>query len=279
MPQEASVEVQSSKRKVIRAESEETQDYVRGDSGHQPGRSRAGRKDSSENALKGFGKLVRRWQWMISGNLQKSTDFLRRIIAPVDGMGGVTLSYVCPHCNCFPLDDHIWWVSTGRGDGNNRKKKHCNWWCAACGGQCEWRALDRILVVQIGVNANEAKVYKAHAAPLGLCDNVIHALKLLANQQKDGDSPIQSIVTGLHERSRRDIMDGLRRFVQADNHSSVGVGDLHQGTSSLQVRKPQFSEAFPEATIREGADELTLRADEVGTQRTFIDTTHIELER
>ena len=49
-----------------------------------------------------------------------------------------------------------------------RKKKHCNWWCAACGGQYEWRAPNRILVVQIGVNANETKVFKAHAAPLGL---------------------------------------------------------------------------------------------------------------
>ena len=53
--------------------------------------------------------------------------------------------------------------------------------------------------IQIGVNASEAKVFKAHATPLGLCDNLINALKLLANQQKDGDSPIQSIVTGLHE--------------------------------------------------------------------------------
>ena len=68
---------------------------------------------------------------------------------------------------------------------------------------------NRILVVQLGVNVNEAKVFKAHAAPLGLCDNLINAVKLLANQQKDGDSTIQSIVTGLHERSRRGIMDGL----------------------------------------------------------------------
>ena len=68
-------------------------------------------------------------------------------------------------------------------------------------------------MVQLGVNANEAKVFKAHAAPLGLCDNLI---KLLANQQKDGDSPIQSIVIGLHVRSRRGIMNGLRRFIQAD---------------------------------------------------------------
>ena len=31
--------------------------------------------------------------------MRKSTDFLRRIITPADGMGGVTLSFVCPHCS------------------------------------------------------------------------------------------------------------------------------------------------------------------------------------
>ena len=66
-----------------------------------------------------------------------------------------------------------------------------------------------MLVVQLGTNANEAKVFKAHAAPQGLCENLINALNLLANQQTDGDCPIQSIVTGLHERSRKGIMDGL----------------------------------------------------------------------
>ena len=189
--------------------------------------------------------------------LRKSTDFLRRIIAPVDGMGGVTLSYVCPHSNCFPLGDYMWWVSMGHGDGNNRKKKHCSWCCAAWGGQHEWRAPNRILVVQLRVHANEARVYSAHAALVVLCDNLISALKLLANHQKDGGSPIHTIVTGLHERSRRGIMDGLRRFIQADNHSAVDVGDVRQGTRSLHVQKPQFSEAFPEAAIREGAGEST----------------------
>ena len=42
--------------------------------------------------------------------------------------------------------------------------------------------------------------------------------------------------------------------------------------------RSRFSEAFPEAAIRE-ADELTLRADEVGTLRAFINTDHIEFER
>ena len=66
-----------------------------------------------------------------------------------------------------------------------------------------------VLVVKIGVNANEAKAFKAHATPLGLCDNLINALKLLTNQQTDGDSPIQSIVSGLHQKSRRGIIDWL----------------------------------------------------------------------
>ena len=33
--------------------------------------------------------------------------------------------------------------------------------------------------------------------------------------------------------------------------------------------------AYPEAAIREGADELTLRADEVGTLKAFINVTTV----
>ena len=126
-------------------------------------------------------------------------------------------------------------------------KKHSNWWCAACGGQYEWEAPNRILVRQLGVNANEAKSVKAHAAPLGLCDNLISSLKLLANQQKDGDSPIQSIVTGLHERSREGIMEGLRSFIRKDNHGALDVGHSRKGIMPTRVRKPKFSEAYPQA--------------------------------
>ena len=39
------------------------------------------------------------------------TDYLRRIISPVGGQGGVTMSYLCPHGNSFPLEDYLWWVS------------------------------------------------------------------------------------------------------------------------------------------------------------------------
>ena len=72
---------------------------------------------------------------------------------------------------------------------------------------------------------------------------------------------------------------GLGASSKQRSHSAVDVAGLRRGTKSLPVHKPQFSEAFPEETMREGADELTLRADEVGTQRAFINTEHIELER
>ena len=53
-------------------------------------------------------------------------------------------------------------------------------------------------------------------------DNLINALKLLSNLQRDGDSPIQSNVTGLHERSRKGIMDGPRHQpTTPQNHSQT----------------------------------------------------------
>ena len=44
--------------------------------------------------------------------------------------------------NNFRLEDYVWWVSAG--------KKHTSWWCAICGGKYDWRAPNRMLVVQTG---------------------------------------------------------------------------------------------------------------------------------
>ena len=56
--------------------------------------------------------------------------------------------------------------------------------------------------MQLGTNEDEAQVFRARAGPEGLCENLIRALKLLANQQKDGDgdSPIQNIIMDLKEK-------------------------------------------------------------------------------
>ena len=71
-------------------------------------------------------------------------------------------------------------------------------------------------------SASQAKVFKAHVAP-GLCENLIDALRLLANQQKDG-SPIQSIVTSLRERTEKELfMEGLRNFSKVDSLCALEV--------------------------------------------------------
>ena len=71
------------------------------------------------------------------------------------------------------------------------------------------------------------------------------------------------------------IVDGLRKFILVDNQEAVTVGELDQNVESRKVVKPKFTTDFPEAVVREGADELTLRADEEGALRTFIVTTNV----
>ena len=94
-------------------------------------------------------------------------------------------------------------------------------WCAICGEKYGWRAANRLLVVQTGESVNQAKVFRAHAVPQGLCGNLINALKLLANQQEDGDGLIQNIVTNLGEESRQGPTEGSRNFKQVDNHRAL----------------------------------------------------------
>ena len=73
------------------------------------------------------------------------------------------------------------------------------------------------------------RVSKRMRVPQGECENLINALKVLANQQKDGDIPMQSVVTGHCERRRKGIMEGLRNFIKVDNHCSLEVGHLKEG--------------------------------------------------
>ena len=103
----------------------------------------------------------------------------------------------------------------------------------------------------------------------------MNALKLLANQQKDGDSPLMRVVQGLQERSRLRVMDGLRKFIMVDNHEAVTHGELDMDVESRKVVKPKCTTDFPGSVVREGADELTLRADEEGALGTFVDTTNV----
>ena len=69
--------------------------------------------------------------------------------------GGVTMSYLCPHCDSFPLEDNVWCVSVREGRNN--------WWCAICQEKYDWKQSNRLLVVQTGESVNQAKVFRAHA--------------------------------------------------------------------------------------------------------------------
>ena len=68
-------------------------------------------------------------------------------------------------------------------------------------------------------------------------------------------------------------MDGLKSSIKEDNHRAVNVGHLRKG------RKAKFNKAYPEAAIREGADDSTLRAEEVKTLKARINIDHIEENR
>ena len=106
--------------------------------------------------------------------------------------------------------------------------------CGLC-RPVRWRAPNRVLVIQDSVDPREAKVFRSHAAPQGLCANLVNLLKLLTNQQKYGDSPVENIVTGLWEKSRKGIKDGLWKFIEVDNREAVNVGGLRQGIKSVMT--------------------------------------------
>ena len=80
---------------------------------------------------------------------------------------------------------------------------------------------------------------------------------------------------GIRER----LTNGLREFLKIDNHRALEVGHLSEDLGSLEVRRAKESEGYPEMTVRESPDELTLRAEEVETCKSYINVDHIEKER
>ena len=73
-------------------------------------------------------------------------------------------------------------------------------------------------------------------------------------------------------------MEGLRNFTEVDNHSALDVGYLKEvrGPFRYEGRK---SKVGPEVSIREGPEELTLRTEEVGSQKSCINVDHIAQDR
>ena len=115
---------------------------------------------------------MRARQSIVQEILRTRTDLLRRIIVPVEERRGITLPYVCPHCHQFPLEDYIWWFFFRDTERSN-----------ATGGV--WRAeASTNGRPQIESWSNKAQVFRAHAAPQGVSNNLISALRPLANHRK-----------------------------------------------------------------------------------------------
>ena len=92
-----------------------------------------------------------------------------------------------------------------------------------------------VSVIQDGADPSVAKVVRAHSPPQGARENLVCALKLLATVQAGGDNLVDTIFEG--------SPDVLRR------------GELEKNSEA-----PTFDSAtFPDATMGEGVDELTLR--------------------
>ena len=70
-------------------------------------------------------------------------------------------------------------------------------------------------------------------------------------------------------------MEGLRNFIEVDNHSALDVGYLKKGTRTFEVRRPKVEEGGLEVSIREGPEELTPRTEEVCSKKSCIDVDHI----
>ena len=126
---------------------------------------------------------------------------------------------------------------------------------------------------------NQSKVFKAHAVPQGHCGTLKKALKLPANQTRRWRRPHTEHCDKLGKGSRKGLTNGLREFIKIDTHRALEVGHLREGLGSFKVRRPKAQEGYPEVTVRESPDELTLRAEEVGTWKSYINVDHTAKER
>ena len=88
------------------------------------------------------------------------------------------------------------------GEGSNKGKRQRSCWCAASGGQYNWKDPNRVLIIQDSADPREAKVFRPHAPHGGPSENLVCAFKLLANLLKGADNLVETIFEGLQEQSR-----------------------------------------------------------------------------
>ena len=108
------------------------------------------------------------------------------------------------------------------------REEQCNW-CAACGGQYNWKDPNRVLLKQDSADPSKANVFRAHAPPQGACENLV--LRAETASWTRSWKVCRSTV-------RLKIMDELMRFIDVDNHEAVKIGDLEKHSEAIKVGGP-----------------------------------------
>ena len=119
-------------------------------------------------------------------------------------------------------------------------------------------------------------MFKAHAPPPGACDNMIVALKILANLQEK-ENFTQVVYEGIMESSRRKVVAALRQFIEMHNHKAL-VQLLDQHWVGKEVVGPTLNKVDHKDS-GEGPEEPTSRVGgERRGQKVFVDTTQTDSE-
>ena len=80
---------------------------------------------------------------------------------------------------------------------------------------------------------------------------------------------------GLTEKCRERDTNGLRSFITSDNYSAVEVGHQRRGQRPFKVMRPKMNGDSSEVP-REGANDLTLRAEDFDTPKACIIVDHTD---
>ena len=78
-----------------------------------------------------------------------------------------------------------------------------------------WRKPNRLLVMHIRLNIEDWTVGPANAAPQGLSENIVCALKLATNLAEG--NPMERIVQGVTEATNTQMVRAMSQFISADN--------------------------------------------------------------
>ena len=178
----------------------------------------------------------------------RSTDYLRRIVAPFGGQGGVTMSYLCRTATVS-----LWKTTFVCLWGKTTK-----WWRAICGEKYDRRQPNRLLVVHTGESFEQARGIQSACGTSGACARtwlmrwncwrISKKMEMASNRISWRTS-----VRGAEKVSRTACVNSSGCILSAP----LDVGVLRRGTETFKVRKPTVPEGGSDVTVRERPDELT----------------------